>query len=527
MADVFLSYARANVGKARRISDALHHSGFSVWFDEHLPAHRAYSEVIEEQLGAARAVLVLWSADAVQSQWVRSEANRARETGRLVQARLDDCRLPMPFDQIQCVDLGGWRSGDSAAWRSVSESIAALAAESAAEPRDAYPQTAGLDRRKVLLAGGSAVAVAAIGAAGWKAFNKPKISPEAQLLIQKGLDALQQNDALDTNDAGSTQQAIALLSDATRAAPDAAIAWGGLAMAYAVRKRAAPAAERPGLDARSRSAALTALKLDENEPRALGALRLLDPVYRHWVTAERADREALARNPKLPILIFILSDMLGDVGRWKEAAALSQRLDRKRFLIPGADRKVIVNQWSAGNLQAADDALEVAVSHWPDHPQIWRTRLSFLMYTGRATETLDLLRNPSALPPQLSAEFVNVIRTTAEALAGRAPAGAAVSANIDFSQITPRAALQIAQAIVALGQPDTALAMLNGYYFQEGEFTSLAPPGGDQDRVTGPLFQPPMRGLWSDRRFDILLERIGLTQYWRQSGTRPDYRVSQ
>lgn len=524
MADVFLSYARASEFKAKRIADALRHSGFSVWFDEDLPAHRAYSDVIEEQLENAGAVVVLWSGDAVQSQWVRSEANRARETGRLVQVRIDDCRLPMPFDQIQCADLRGWRGNDSPPWQNVVASIAALIGGKGTATRAPLPQRPAFDRRKLLIAGGSIAAVAAVGGAAWTAFNGPKVSPEAQLLIEKGLDALQQNDALDTNDPGSTQQAIALLSDATRAAPKAAIAWGALAMAYAVRKRAAPVAERAGLDSRSRSAARTALDLDDNEPRALGALRLLDPVYRHWLAAERADRAALKRNPRLPILIFILSDMLGDVGRWKEAAAFSEKLDRKKFLIPGADRKVVINYWSAGNLQAADDALEVAVGHWPDHPQIWRTRLAFLMYTGRPADTLDLLRKQDALPPQLSADFVTVIRATAEALAGQRTASAAVAANLDFAKSTPRAALQIAQAIVALGQPDAALSMLDGYYFKEGEFAWVAPPSGDEDRVTGPLFQPPMRTLWRDQRFEALLDRIGLTGYWRQSGTSPDYR---
>src|SRR5678815_1517074 len=117
MADVFISYARSGLGTARRICHALETAGFSVWFDEDLPAHRPYSDVIEEQLENARAVVVLWSHEAVQSQWVRSEANRARESRRLVQVRLDDAKLPMPFDQIQCAELHGWRGKNSStAW---------------------------------------------------------------------------------------------------------------------------------------------------------------------------------------------------------------------------------------------------------------------------------------------------------------------------------------------------------------------------------------------------------------------------
>jgi adenylate cyclase len=127
MADVFLSYARPSAATAGRIAAALRDQGYSVWFDEQLPAHRAYADVIATELDSARAVLVIWSEAAAQSQWVRSEANRAREKGNLVQARLDGTRLPMPFDQIQCAELA--RSGDvhaGSGWQSIVSAVAAL-----------------------------------------------------------------------------------------------------------------------------------------------------------------------------------------------------------------------------------------------------------------------------------------------------------------------------------------------------------------------------------------------------------------
>lgn len=95
VADVFLSYARPDAAAAARMARELGKSGRTVWYDSELPAHRAYADVIERELEAAAAVVVLWSRAAVDSQWVRSEANRARELGKLVQARLDGTRLPM------------------------------------------------------------------------------------------------------------------------------------------------------------------------------------------------------------------------------------------------------------------------------------------------------------------------------------------------------------------------------------------------------------------------------------------------
>jgi TolB-like protein len=127
MSDVFISYARSTAKHAEIVTEALRVAGYVVWRDDDLPSHRAYADVIEDQLRLAKAVVVIWSADAVKSQWVRSEANRAREADKLVQLSIDRSALPMPFDQIQCADLIDW-SGDLQApgWRKVVAGLADL-----------------------------------------------------------------------------------------------------------------------------------------------------------------------------------------------------------------------------------------------------------------------------------------------------------------------------------------------------------------------------------------------------------------
>ena len=140
MADVFVSYARADEEAAIRVADALRAEGYGVWRDDELPAHRAYAEVIEERLGSAKAVVVLWSADAAKSQWVRAEADSARGAGKLVQAAIDGSIPPLPFNQLHCADLSGWEPGaDTPGWRKLKGSVAALAGTAsvpgAAKPR--------------------------------------------------------------------------------------------------------------------------------------------------------------------------------------------------------------------------------------------------------------------------------------------------------------------------------------------------------------------------------------------------------
>jgi len=126
-AHVFVSYARSSEEVANRVAEVLRAAGYSVWRDDELPAHRSYAEVIEERLKSARAVVVLWSAEAARSQWVRAEADIARGTGTLVQASVDGTLPPMPFNQIQCADLKDW-DGNTASlgWQKLESSVAAL-----------------------------------------------------------------------------------------------------------------------------------------------------------------------------------------------------------------------------------------------------------------------------------------------------------------------------------------------------------------------------------------------------------------
>jgi adenylate cyclase len=134
MSHVFISYARSDEEVASQVAEGLRAAGFEVWRDDELPAHRAYADVIEERIRDAKAVVVLWSAEAAKSHWVRAEADTARTALTLVQASLDGTLPPMPFNQIQCADLKAWDwQQASPGWRKLVASVSDLVGE-AAEP---------------------------------------------------------------------------------------------------------------------------------------------------------------------------------------------------------------------------------------------------------------------------------------------------------------------------------------------------------------------------------------------------------
>ena len=165
-----------------------------------------------------------------------------------------------------------------------------------------------------------------------------------------------------------------------------------------------------------------------------------------------------------------------------------------------------------------------AVQRWPQHPQVWQTRVGYLIFSGRPAEALDLLTSGAERPLEVTQEFANAASATAEGLAGKISRSAAIATNLELLAGNPVFALQVAQACAALGSADHAFQIFDGYYFGRGRWAATAPPAGDADRITNRLFQPPTRDLWSDPRFAELLKRIGLEHYWRQSRTVPDFR---
>jgi hypothetical protein len=112
MADVMISYARADQDAARILARRLAADGFDVWFDREIPPGETFDEVIDRALREARKVVVLWSRQSVGSRWVVAEAEEAASMAKLVPARLDDSVIPLEFRRVQAADLIGWR-GDA------------------------------------------------------------------------------------------------------------------------------------------------------------------------------------------------------------------------------------------------------------------------------------------------------------------------------------------------------------------------------------------------------------------------------
>lgn len=114
MADVFISYASEDRNRVRPLAEALQARGFDVWWDRALAAGHDYASVIERELRDAKAVIVVWTQSSAASTFVRDEAGRARDEGRLVPVLLDNIQIPLGFGAFQAEDFTRWNGGSNA-----------------------------------------------------------------------------------------------------------------------------------------------------------------------------------------------------------------------------------------------------------------------------------------------------------------------------------------------------------------------------------------------------------------------------
>jgi TIR domain/Sel1 repeat len=100
MADVFISYSKHDWTIAETLAKALELEGYDVWWDFDLYAGDDFHKVIREKISLSKAVIVIWSESAVDSQWVRGEAQEALDDAKLISTHVSNFnprKVPINF----------------------------------------------------------------------------------------------------------------------------------------------------------------------------------------------------------------------------------------------------------------------------------------------------------------------------------------------------------------------------------------------------------------------------------------------
>ena len=103
-----MSYTRADQEIVRRIVALLEAQGWSVWWDTRIAGGERWDATIEREINAAHCVVVVWTPQSIDREWVREEADHGRDRGILVPVLIGLDKPPFGFGRIQARSMSGW-----------------------------------------------------------------------------------------------------------------------------------------------------------------------------------------------------------------------------------------------------------------------------------------------------------------------------------------------------------------------------------------------------------------------------------
>jgi Flp pilus assembly protein TadD len=376
--------------------------------------------------------------------------------------------------------------------------------------------------RRELLIGGGAVVLTSAAAIGWRALKPNGTPSQTRQLIDNARRSLREGDL------GAADNAIGMLREATRVAPESAEAWGLLASALMAGATNATARDRPDLRTRAGAAMTRSFALEPYQADALAAQIRTLPLYRNWYQYERSCRAALRHHPDHPELIVELAGMLTEVGRLNEALALYEKA--KPAMPLSAD--LLVSRggllWSLGRFDEADVAIREAFELLPRNYDVWSMRAFYLMFSGHPREAAAMFGDTQSRPAfaEQDEEYrLDLMQANAIASDDRGQIRDAVDRLVKFAESGRGYVLAGALFAAYVGEVDKTFRLLNALYLDRGlhlpaAYFARVNTGSGGERRTLHLFARPMASIRRDRRFAALTREIGLDEYWQQTNSR-------
>lgn len=358
------------------------------------------------------------------------------------------------------------------------------------------------------------------GSAAWLATRGHRPHPEARDLFERGQQVQK------TGNMGAVRQAMSFYKQAIAIDPRYADAWGALAIGYRHGLDGFTTEEKMAYPRLMRAAAQRALALDPDQVDAKAALALPRPNFRRWLEHERNLRALLSRYPDYWYGHAQLGLIMQDVGRFDEAVAFAERTLEIDPMLPIAWGTLARALFHAGRDQDADIALDRAFARWPAHPFLWYMRYGILVAGYRYAEASAFARDPRTYPDEFPGHLSETYGGLSESLLKKDAAG--IRRATDYLRGTLSGIniiVRIAPLLERLGARDLALDGLHAFYFGGTvDGNAIAAPGPLDVRLTLVLFSPPILALRDDPRHGAMLLGTGLEDYWRRSGSQPDYR---
>lgn len=375
----------------------------------------------------------------------------------------------------------------------------------------------GLSRRVML---GSAAAAAAVAGGGYWAIRSRQ-NGRFEQLMDKGTDQLEYGE-VSMEPAELFRQAVALRPNDARAL--------GL-LAFSLLMNAEPAFNRgAGADVEEAQEAMQrALSADPRQPEALLAKVALERSVLDMDGTETRLRDVLAISPGNFFAMRDLWDVLQCGGRSVEALGLVERAIAQKPLAASANYPRAQLLWITGQVAEADRVIDRAMLYWPRHRFVRFARFMIYAFTGRPEAALAMLEKKETAPQNFPEPSIDLWKVLLPALQTRS-AGAVTTArraSLERTQKDQGLTAQSVMTLSALGELDAAFEIADRLLLfrplPDAKATGAKGlPASRAWRFTPWLFTPPCAAMRVDPRFNELCEGIGLTDYWRKRGVRPD-----
>jgi tetratricopeptide (TPR) repeat protein len=255
-----------------------------------------------------------------------------------------------------------------------------------------------------------------------------------------------------------------------------------------------------------------ARKLQSTLPEAYFAEMTLLP-QEDYASAITLMDSAVQANPASALLLSARSSLLLSVGRTGDAVADAKRAAEVDPASPTVRNNYIYTLANSGRTEAAFDELRLAERFWPGSSDIAFTKYILNSRYGDPAQAMAYV-NSSAYDGN-----VQGARIYLDARMHPTPANvdrAIRLATKDFFA-EPRSA--------AKAQSAAGVLQVLGMFGRQKELLDLALslPPSDFYPIQEILFRPTVRILWLNPHSLVLAKRIGLLQYWANSGKWPDF----
>ena len=269
--------------------------------------------------------------------------------------------------------------------------------------------------------------------------------------------------------------------------------------------------QRAAMREEAAEAARRALALDPKAPEAYAAQAFLLPRSR-FAEREQLLRAGIAADPSWSNTYGYLSNMLGDVGRTREAVTAAQVAASTDLQIDWSQIAALLPAKYGGPTAPCIDVFTTLMIGSPSNSSATALLLCRI-WAGQLDEAVRIVQSndaPFAGTPlgEALAATVVAMKTGSEADRGKAD-----SAWHAIAAASPNFLLSAVQALASMGEPDAAFALID-------EWQS---PAAIDTQDTSLLFWRSTESMRRDPRFMKLAARIGLVDYWQTTGYWPDF----